>query len=182
VTGKLYVSLDMHPDRPIRLLHLDPDTPEIPSIPTVFEEVQQALGNLFSHLEKLDVEKIGADLSGALASADALLSSPEVKQAIAEVGEAAVAVRDLARDANRQIVPVGESLARTSSEAQAALTQAAKTLSMLERDLGQGSPINYQLLDTLQEVSDAARALRAVADAISAEPDSLIFGRREKKE
>ena len=42
--------------------------------------------------------------------------------------------------------------------------------------------MHYQILSTLEEVSKAARSLRAVADAVAAEPDSLIFGRRKAEE
>ncbi|MGH0033584.1 MAG: MlaD family protein [Myxococcota bacterium] len=182
VTGKLYVALDMNPDRPARLTGLDPRTPEIPSIPTVFEEAQAALGRLFQRLQTVDLERLGASLEGALASADALLSSAELKQTVAAVGDAAEALRELARNANGQIRPAREDLAQTSIQAREALAQAEKTLAVLERDLGRGSPINYQLLTTLQEISDAARSLRAVADALSAQPDSLIFGRRPEEE
>jgi paraquat-inducible protein B len=180
VTGKLYVSFDMYPDRPAALRGLDPETMEIPSIPTVFQEVQAALGAVFNRLQKLDLERLGASLEAVLNSADSLLSSGEVKQAITDIGEAAAAVRDLAKNADGQIRPARESLVETSIQARDALAQAEKTLAVLERDLGRGSPISYQLLETLQEVGEAARALRAVADAISAEPDSLIFGRREE--
>jgi paraquat-inducible protein B len=135
---------------------------------------------VFNRLQKLDLERLGASLEAVLNSADSLLSSGEVKQAITDIGEAAAAVRDLAKNADGQIRPARESLVETSIQARDALAQAEKTLAVLERDLGRGSPISYQLLETLQEVGEAARALRAVADAISAEPDSLIFGRREE--
>lgn len=181
VTGKLYVSLDMHPDRPIELKGFDQETVEIPAIPTIFQEAQAAFSRLLERLQKIDLEKIASNLEGALASADELLSSPEVRQAVVDIGKAAEAVRELARNADGQIGIARKSLVETSTQARDALAQAEKTLTALERDFGRGSPINYQLLATLQEVSEAARALRAVADEVSAQPDSLIFGRRETK-
>lgn len=178
VTGKLYVSLDMRPGTPALLKGLDPSTPEIPAIPTVFQEAEKVFTDLMNRLQKVDVEAIARSLEGALASAQDLLSSPEVKQSIANVDQAAAAVRDLAKTANGQVGRAGASLIATSDQARDALEKLEDAVEALRREVGPGSPVQYQLVSTLEEVSRAARALRTAAETINAQPDSLLFGRR----
>ena len=45
VTGQLFIQLDFYPDAPPQHLRLDPgtDLPEIPTVPTTFEEVSQTV-------------------------------------------------------------------------------------------------------------------------------------------
>jgi hypothetical protein len=40
-----------------------------------------------------------------------------------------------------------------------------------------GSPVQYQLIAALQELERAARSVRVLADGLSQQPDSIIFGK-----
>ena len=178
VTGKLYVSLDLFPDSPLEYRGRGTvDLPEIPSMPSVIEEAQAAVEQLITDIRKLPMDEMANSVMSAFQSADELLSSPDLAAAIASSDEALIAFRKVMEGADEQIGPLGKSLLATSDQAQAALESIELALGQLRTDLAAGSPLNYQLMTTLQDVSEASRSLRALANAIQREPDSLLFGR-----
>ena len=72
----------------------------------------------------------------------------------------------------------------------ATLEDARKALGAAERVmndaqaglLGPDAPAQQELRDALQEVTNASRALRALADSLQRHPESLIRGRSAQKE
>jgi paraquat-inducible protein B len=43
------------------------------------------------------------------------------------------------------------------------------------------SPVGYELAETLREFSQAARAVRMLAEALERNPSAILFGRNEVK-
>ena len=83
-----------------------------------------------------------------------------------------------------EALPLDETVASvngTLEAAQSALVQAKETLASTTALVGPDSPVNSELRRALLELSDAARAVGLAADQIEQQPDSLIFGREEKK-
>jgi paraquat-inducible protein B len=72
---------------------------------------------------------------------------------------------------------IGADLRGSLSAAQAALTQAEKTMVSTQALVGPDSAVNQDLRRALFELSDAARSLGLAADQIEREPDSLLWGK-----
>jgi paraquat-inducible protein B len=53
------------------------------------------------------------------------------------------------------------------------------SLGHMDRLLAQNSPTQYQLMEMMQEVTAASRAIRDLSERLERKPDSLIRGRRE---
>jgi len=182
VTGKLYVSLDMQPEREAKLRGLDPDTPEIPSIPTIFQQAQEAIARVFQRLEQAPLDEIVESIRSTLARVDELVNTPELESALRELDSTIVAFRDLAKAAQKEVGPAGQGLQDTAAAARDTLAQVERAVDELAEEVGQGSPLQYQVLHTLEEVAKAARSLRALSDTLNAQPESLVFGRSEAGE
>jgi paraquat-inducible protein B len=52
------------------------------------------------------------------------------------------------------------------------------TLVSVRNTIGEGSPIAFQLSETLQEVNKAARSVRNLADTLERQPEALLKGKR----
>ena len=77
LTGQLYVSLDFHPDEPVRMLGNDKDEyPEMPTIESGFDEA-------IAKLSDLPLQEVLVRASGTLAAAEALLRNPDIGKTIA---------------------------------------------------------------------------------------------------
>lgn len=178
ITGQLYVALEVLPESEARLL-APPDAPylEIPAVLTTTQEIERTVRSLIGRLQKLPLEEIVEKLDSTLAGIDRLVNDPKLSEAIAnldatlaEARRTAAAARVLIRDLDGRVDPIADS-------AVAALDQAKQTLESVETTLEPGSPLSYQLAQTLRELQEAARSLRVLADYLERNPNSLVFGR-----
>src|SRR5215468_5711955 len=113
VTGKLYISLDLHPEAPAKLLGLDPRYPEVPTIPSLKEELLKTLQAL--------PEKIIAVADGI----SGLVNSPAAQDSMRDLDA-------LLRSLTTEIGPLSTSARSTLETARRAFKQGEQTLAMRE--------------------------------------------------
>ncbi|HVN90820.1 MAG TPA: MlaD family protein [Candidatus Binataceae bacterium] len=185
VTGVLYVSLDIRPDTPAHFLS-PPDSayPEIPTLPTAFEQAQELAMEALTKLGKIDFDKVLSELSGTVAAVSNLARSAQLKASldvlpstINRLGSAADAIQRLANNANSQLGSTTASIRKASMSATVALEQTQATLKSVRETVGPGSPLPYQLGQTLTDLSQAARSMRELADYLNRNPSAIVRGR-----
>jgi paraquat-inducible protein B len=203
LTGMLEVGLGYHPDKPVRLVGIDQEYPEIPTIPS--QEIMK-------RIEQLPLEAIAKNVEAAVGGISRVVNSPEIMQAVRSISQAADETGQLAHDLNAksgpvlaglegavgdarklirnadgQIVPVATSLKGTlaslkkaSDEAGATFRQAQQTLTVLEGDIGEDSELMVELQKTIKEVGGAGKAVQSLANTIERRPESLLFGKKQR--
>jgi paraquat-inducible protein B len=185
VTGLLYVALDIEPNTPIKMV-APPGSPllEIPAVPTVLEQAQAVGVRIFEKLDKVDFAAVFDQMNSTLASIRQIATSPELKQAIAntektrkQLDRTLGTAQKTLDSANDQIRPLSQDLQRTSVSADAAAKQMKVTLGTMQTTIEPNSPINYQILATLQDVSAAARSVKELADYLQRNPSAIVRGR-----
>jgi paraquat-inducible protein B len=164
VTGVLYVELEMYPGTPAEFRG-GPDVPdpEIPTLPTAMAEVQTKAGAFLEKLDKVDVEGLVNSFKAAAQSVDRLVSSPGLKATL-------------------------DSLPTTVNKVDAAADQLDRTLVSVEGTsdgvhalLQPGSPVAYQLGQTLDEIAQAAAAFNRLAAELERNPSMLVRGKVAEK-
>ena len=187
VTGVLYVDLDFHPGTPVKLV-LPPrvNTPyqEIPTVPTPLEQAQSAATMLIAQLEEVDFQKLSETIRQTLLSISQLVTSPQLKAAVdnldrteESLAQAAVGIRQTALKLDKQIDPLTTSLRASSQAADVALTQARTTLASVQDSFGEDSPLVYQTGKTMEDLDDAARSAKQLADYLLRNPSAPVRGR-----
>ncbi|HCU68030.1 MAG TPA: paraquat-inducible protein B [Desulfomicrobium sp.] len=156
LTGQLLVDLGFYPDEPKAVLAHENDLPVIPSMGGSIEQIQESIARITRDLEKVPFEKIGTNL-------DLLLK------------ESTTTVRDAGAFARRLN---GE----TAPALQSGLVVLQTTLQEVQSAIGKDSPLNYNLKKTLEELALTLRSLRELTTAIENQPQSLLFGKGEKKD
>ena len=206
VTGLLYVALDFFPGSPINLAQQekgDYQYPEIPTVPTTLEQARGALFRIIDKLEDIDFKELGANLQATLKGVNRIVNSPEVESVLRslarvmpKVDEAVVNIRNLAGTMDDKVKIIADDLQHTSADARLALKQAGDTLKQTQETMKRAeaavanietlsdldSPVNYELVKGLREVSTAARSLRALTDYLERNPRAPIFGKPDSKE
>jgi paraquat-inducible protein B len=177
ITGKLYVDLDYYPDKPAVFKGFDPDTPEIPTIPSELEEIRATVGQFINELRKLPLSELVDRLASAASGIDELVNKPELDHAIDELDAALSEARGTLAKVNARVDPLADSAEGALEEARAALKQVDTAVASVDGMLEPGSPVQYQLIAALQELERAARSIRVLADGIAQQPDSIIFGK-----
>jgi paraquat-inducible protein B len=197
VTGKLLISLAFHPGTPVYLAGLDKQYPEIPTIPTEMKE-------LVKKLEELPIQELVEKATHAVTSLDSLVSSPEVKESISALNLALKDMGALVQSLNREVGPLSaslqgtlgdarklmnntdgqvtrltDSLVKTSEAAESALVEAKTLLVNVDEEIiGERAAMRAQLVRTLEELSQAARAIRLLAEFLEQKPDALLRGKQ----
>jgi len=206
VTGVLYIALDFFPGTPINLVQQpngDNKYPEIPTIPTEFEQAKDAISRIIEKLEEIDFKGLAKSLTETINGVNRTLNSPEVESVLRslarvmpKVDEAVVNIRNLAGTTDDKVKILSADLQHTSGDARLALKQAGDALKQTEETMKRAeaavnnietltepdSRVSYELEKSLREVSAAARSLRLLADFIERDPRALIFGKPENKE
>ncbi|MGD0290564.1 MAG: MlaD family protein [Candidatus Binataceae bacterium] len=190
LTGLLYVDLDMHPGTPARFA-TDQNSPytEIPTMPTAFEQAQSVALKLMDQLDKVHVDKLVVTATQALAAVKDLAESQNLKESIASLKETgqslnktSESIRTLTVHLDRQIGPLGTSLQMTARNADATFKKTQVTLDRLDDTLRPNAPLLYQANHTLVDLSEAARAIRQLAEYLERNPDAIVRGRSFKKD
>jgi paraquat-inducible protein B len=185
VTGLLYVDFDFLPDTPPKFyMGADSPYPEIPTVPTRLEQAATLLSKMMVQLERIDFDELIKSLSNTARAITELADSPKIQtavvslnQAARSLGQASVSVNRLAESLDREIGPAGNDLRLTTEQARATLKQTQDALAAVQMTLGPNSPLNYQLAQTLEETSSAARSMRELSDYLRRNPSSVVRGR-----
>jgi len=188
LTGLRYVDLNMHPNTPVKYyLGRNSPYPEIPTIQTPLEEAQTAAVKIMSALEKVDFNKLVTSLTQTANEIGSLAQSQELKKTIEALDQAATSmtqtaasIKSTSDSLEKQLQPSVEDLRQTTAAARATLQQTQDTLAAVQATLGPGSPVSYELVNTLEQTSDAVRSLRQLSDYLERNPSSLVRGRYVK--
>jgi len=193
LTGLLYIDLNLHPNTPINLA-LEPGTseyPEIPTIPTDLEQVQDTAMKALAKLDKIDFNALVTSITYAANSANQLLSSPDIKATLSSLKDATAGLNQTVVQVQREIgmlndkfdpliasmTKTSDSLKKTSDQAGLALTQLKSTLDTLQTAVAPDSPLAYRIDVALDNLSQASGAVRQLADFLQRDPSALVRGR-----
>ncbi len=151
LTGGLLVELDLHEGvRPASLV-LGGRYPELPTIPAPLAEITASVSGVLAKIDGMPLEEIGRDMQGSMA---------ELRQMLSRVNE-------LTSEFNSATLPALNST----------LTSVDQTVSNLDGLLAKDAPLATELREALEDVGEAARSIRLLADYLEQHPEALIRGK-----
>jgi len=124
---------------------------EIPAVPGQFEELEAKVASIITKLDKVEYEKIVADLHKAMASLDQMLQNTDA----------------LVKRLDAETVP----------ELNKALDEGRRALKSADGTLAPDSPTMTDLREALREIARAAASIRVLTDYLERQPQSLIRGK-----
>jgi paraquat-inducible protein B len=194
LTGQLMIDLDFYPDEPIRLYadRLKLDYPEIPTAPSTIEQLTETL-------QKIDFEKMAADLSATLDGINGIVQSPEIPETLRSINLAVKDLQSLAGKIDRRIDPLASEMTATLKETRALIAHINTTIgplsddiaktakaaseavveleAALQRSTGEDSAFFYRLNRALEDLSSMARAVEVWSDYVERHPEVLLRGK-----
>jgi paraquat-inducible protein B len=169
LTGQLYVDFDFFPDAPPAEVRREDGHLIVPTVPSPLDELRNNVTDFLAKLQRLPLEQIAQELHETLRGARELTTSPQLRQAIANLDQAVAETRQMVAQLNSDATPAVRST----------LEQAQQTLALVQQNIiDQDAPIYGQLRRTLQELTQAARSIRIMADYLERHPDALLKGKR----
>lgn len=210
LTGQLYVDLGFYPEKPAHFVGNNPESGEIPTIPTTVEELAVMLEDFPTADFLADLATIGSSV-GKILSSPAIHAIPvrleatlahmesltarldtqggplltEAETSFAELHRAITAVQAAMTKVGKAAERV-EKLADAASPAAEGIARASTELADAARTLqelaDQDAPVVQRLNQSLKEISRAARALRLLADSLEQQPEAIFRGKQIEEE
>ncbi len=199
LTGMVYVDLDMYPGTtPHFVLPPNSGFQEIPTQPTMLEQVQEEFRKVVSRLSQVDFPAVSRSMVEMTDSISDLAHSPQLQATIDQLRKTAKSTDEAAQSAKRmmdtvraQVVPLStsmraasESTAVTMRQARVAMAAAQQAfvsgqlaLDEARKVLDPASPVTYQLSEALENIASTARSIKALSDLLERDPSVLIRGR-----
>ncbi len=193
LTGKSIVALDLFPGQPGYVREpRDSRLPAIPSVPSRVDQAATVLRDVLASLRELPLRTMVESANRSLQALEQLSTSPQLRDSLLSLSRSVANLETLTQQLERQIPPMLDNARQGSAElrgalgevrqaaqgASAALAQVGGLAADTRRSLGPESEAQFQLLQTLEELSRASKALQRTAESLEQQPESLIFGRK----
>ncbi|HEY2323569.1 MAG TPA: MlaD family protein [Thermoanaerobaculia bacterium] len=152
------------------------DPPIIPAA-TASSGIESALASLngiAARIQKLPIEEIAGNLRSATAQVDKIVRDPALSESLQRLNRSMANVEKVTGTARDNVGPIVESLRNAAVSAQDAAARAQQMLSSAPRQ-------DYDLGNLVKELTRASESVRALADYLQENPDSLLKGRGKGK-
>jgi paraquat-inducible protein B len=152
VTGQLYVQLDFHPGTPVRLVGTDPDVPELPTIPTMFQQASAAAQEMLEKLGQLPLDQLFNNVLEMSQGINRLVNAPELLSLVRSLDSTATEVQQLVRQVSSKGTFLIDELSTTATAARTTMTDVQQLVRRID---GRVVPLTDGIKDTI-EVARAA--------------------------
>ena len=195
VTGKMRIALEFRPEVPIKRRGIIQDVTEFPTAPS-------ALSVFADEVSKLPLADIAENMNTLLENANTLITSTDLNSSLTNLNETINRYREVADTFNNEIKPVAIEFKQTMDEyekfaknlndtvpklvtsmeqrfegLEKVLTETQQLVASVEHTYGQDSEVQFQLNQTLEELSKAAHSIRLLTDYLERHPEALIYGK-----
>jgi paraquat-inducible protein B len=155
----------------------DSANPRIPSVPgsTDPDDITAQADQILAKINHIPIEQIGQDLQQVTTRLRGLVTSPKMEESLAHLNHTLAELDQMLGNVEPQIGPLVTKLNQAAAQISAT---ALATHQLLDNDGGgQGD----SLTQTLQQLNEAARSIRTLADYLGRHPEALIRGKRPEK-
>jgi paraquat-inducible protein B len=174
VLGQKLIKMDLFPNSELTYQFLNREYPEIPSIPTVEQQLGQTLERLVRQIEEVPIADISRTLLSAVQGIDSLVNSPAVYRTFAELEVTLGETRAMLKQVNAQIEPLTTDAGEVMADMTAVITAADTLINSLQTVAVENQG---ELYSSMKELKEAARAMRNLLDYLQQHPDAPIWGK-----
>jgi len=154
ITGQLIIEMDYHPNTPIKLVGLNREYPEIPTIPSTFQAI-------FDTLKDLPIKETLKGLTSAVQALEKVLKSPEIPEILHSANLALTDARKLINDVDSRVAPLADNVDDTLMEYKKIATSVNEQVDPLMENA------NNTVKDTRELVKNMDRKLETIAVKIA---------------
>lgn len=180
VTGVLYVDLDYAETGPAEPRRID-GVPEIPTQLSDHVAFTQAFSRTVENLSTIDFKGISDRLNSLISSVSRLTEDPALIQAGKDLSSAMQSFGKLSDKIDARIDPLAEDLQATGAEARKALAKLGMAADQLNDLTRREGATRMQIDQAVADFSEAAQAVKSLADYLDRHPEALLKGKRRQE-
>ncbi len=173
LTGQLFVSLETMEGTPAPLGETAEGIPILPSVKSDLDQVTEGVKSALAKINELPLEDLIVNASETIAQAQQLVADFNAIGFAGKIdstmGSADGAIQEFASLASGMRVDLN----RLTGQMNTLLATADESFEGIAPD----SPLYYNLLNTLRDLQQAARAVLAVSESVEKKPEEFLFGK-----
>jgi paraquat-inducible protein B len=178
ITGQQAVALAIVPDAPSAEVTIEDAHFVIPTVESGgLTSLSSSAADLLKNVNQIPFKQIGASMEAILHSTDEATNGPELKKAVADLGETLSGSKALMADLQRSAAPALHQLPQLTASLQKTIFELDGLLGSLNKGYGNDTKFNRDLERLLVQTNDALRSIRVLADLLVQNPNALISGR-----
>ena len=171
VTGQLMINIDFLPNTKARLVSKNPDEIEIPTIPTVLEEISQKL-------QDLPIDQIIDKITSALDGFEKVVTSPDLQAMMQNGGQTVDEVKKLMVSLNEEFKPVMKDTRNLMKNVEQLVVKVDRRFDPLvtkvEGTLDEVGPMVSDLKKTMVKVNSTLDSTQKLLDVANVEAAPMI--------
>jgi phospholipid/cholesterol/gamma-HCH transport system substrate-binding protein len=174
VTGQLSVQLRFHPGTPVRLVGREGKVPEIPTIPSTFDQVSASAQRLLERLEQLPLDQLFTHVLRTVQGLDQLVNAPEVFAVLRSLDHTLTTLQELMPRVDGQVARLLDEMGGAGTATRAVLTDVQQLVRQID---GHVAPLAGGVNETLETaratMKDGQQFLRHVDGQVARLTDGL---------
>lgn len=202
-TGLLFVELDFFDPKEYPA---DNRTTElkyiaVPAVPSAISEFQASASEILANLKKVDFAGLSREMTGLITEArktidsvdlrglaeqwrktgvqvETLANAPEIKQTFTNLNLAIGDLRGVLAKLDAQVGPAGQGLTEALGQVKTTMTAFNETAAAVQKFLAANSGLGNDVAGTLEQLNEAAEAVRRLADFLERNPNALLTGKK----
>ncbi len=178
LTGQKVLSLEYFPTKEEAGVTREGEAMVLPGRSQDIQDVAQSAASVVEQIEQIPFAEIGENLNRSLAAVESTVAGPQLKRAIAELQSTLEQAHELMREARAGLRPAFERIPKIAEKLEGAASQAE--VAMGQSGYGANSTVHRNLERLTDQVAEAARSIRLLADQLNRHPEALIRGRTEE--
>jgi len=175
LTGQKVLSLQYMPAKKPGSVTLEGAALVLPSQAGGLDGITTAMADIAAKLDRVPFEEIGKNMNETLRSLHDTVGGPELQTAVANLSKTMKDLQHLVHEADTNLAPAMAHLPAIAGELQTAVERARDALG--EGGYGANSDVQRNLARMIDQVAEAARTVRLLADFLTHHPEALIEGR-----
>ena len=178
ITGQKIVALEIVPDAPPAELTEEDGVYIVPSSEIGgFDSITRSANELLSKINRIDFDRIGKNLSGAVVGLDNIINGEQLKKTLAALEGTMIEAQDFVRTLDKDAAPALKRLPEIAAQLQESVTKANRLIGSIERGYGDQSKFHRDIDRLMPQITETARSIRALSDLLTRHPEALIKGR-----
>ncbi len=175
ITGQKAIALEYVPGAPPATVGREGDALVLPSQPGGLDNITNAVSSIANKLNAIPIESIGRSLDDTLRAVDRATAGPDLREAVHNLSGVMADLRGLVRKTDQGLTPVLQKLPQMSRDLQMAVARLSNALG--QDGYGGNSDFQRGVSRLLNQLEDAARSIRMLADFLDRHPEALLRGR-----
>lgn len=177
ITGQQRIALEFVENAAPAQITMQGDMIVMPTAPGQFASIIDGVNRVLASIDALPLQDIGRNVNATIAGVNDLVHDPALQQSMTALQGTLTAAEETMRRLDASLQPALRNLPQIMASLNSALGQANRLITSANRGYGDDSLFQRDLERMLEQITSAARSLRALADQLNRNPESLIRGR-----